>query len=381
MVSTVLKCLTSATRLQRITNEENIIKKLLKNLILGILIICTVVTAIPVTNTQAAIKPYKKEKQLWVDIDKITPEKYIKMVHKYGKKGIKEKVQYYIGFKMNTKTEAKTITKLNNFDKKVMKAKNNKYGISMGASMDSANSDTWRKGNKIEMYTPCNDVVYMEQIIGDALNQKTYSVDGYDKNGHYTRATVYVKDLFPTVASFKKASDSVKLQFVADYMSKHCMFYAGTPKNGYDGFCFEGAASEGKCYGVCLDFRNMYIHCARMICYIDEVHDGKFRKSALNIAFDSSKYDHSVAAIYVRNSYGGFDYFEGNNSNFRTFSYPENIRNYKISLYNMYFTDRDGQSLGIVFGENTTDKAVKNYVCGKKSSEMFNICYDNAVNY
>lgn len=356
-------------------------KKLLKNLVLGILIICTVVTTVPVTNTQAAIKPYMKYKQLWVDIDKTTPEKYIDMVYKYGKKGVKEKVQYYIGFKVKAKTDNQTINKINSFDKKVMKSKNNKYGISMGAEADSANVDTWKKGNKLSMYTCCNDVIYTEQIIGEALKQKTYSVDGYDKNGHYTRATVYVKDLFPTVASFKKASDSVKLQFVADYMSKHCMFYAGTPKNGYDGFSFQGAASEGKCYGVCLDFRIMYMHCARMICYIDEVHDGKFKKTALIIPFDSSKYDHAVAAIYVRNSYGGFDYFEGNNSNFRTFSYPENIRNSELSLYNMYFTDRDGQSLSLVFGANTTDKPVKNYVCGKKSSEMFNICYDIAVNY
>ncbi len=357
-------------------------KKLLKNLVLSVLVACTVITAIPVINTHAEIKPYKKEKQLWIDLDKTTPEKYIDMVHKYGKKGIKEKVHYHLGFKLNSKTQTQTVKKVNNFAKKVMKAKNNKYGISMGAELDSANADSWPKINKLAMYTSCNQVIYMEQIIGEALQQKTYSVDGYDKKGNYTRATVYVKDLFPTVASFKKASDSVKLQFVADYMSKHCMFYAGTPKNGYDGFCFQGAASKGRCYGVCEDFRTMYMHCARMICFIDEVYEEEYKKVAVNKPYDStSKYDHAVVAIYVRNSYGGFDYFEGNNSNFRTFSYPENIRNSKLSLYNMYFTDYTGQSLALVFGKNATDKSVKKYVCGKKSSELFNICYDIAVNY
>lgn len=69
-------------------------KKLLKNLVLGILIICTVITAVPVINTHAEIIPYKKEKQLWLDIDKTSAEKYINLVHKYGKKGIKEKVNY-----------------------------------------------------------------------------------------------------------------------------------------------------------------------------------------------------------------------------------------------------------------------------------------------
>lgn len=360
---------------------KKLLKNLVKKLVLSVLVACTVVTAIPVTNTHAEIKPYKKEKQLWLNIDKTSAEKYINLVHKYGKRGIKEKVNYYLGFKMNTKTDAKTITKLNKFDKKVMKAKNNKYGISMGAGMDGANCDTWIKGNKIPMYTSCNDVVYMEQIIGEALKQKTYSVDGYDKNGHYTRATVYVKDLFPTVASFRKASDSVKLQFVADYMGTHCMFYAGTPKNGYDGFCFEGAASKGKCYGVCDDFKIMYMHCARMICYIDDVYEEVFKKTAAVLPCEFGKFNHAVIAIYVRNSYGGFDYFEGNNNTFRTFSYPENIRNSKLSLYNMYFNDRNGVNLNLVFKKDATDKDVRNYVEGKKSSEMFNICYDIAVNY
>ena len=159
------------------------------------------------------------------------------------------------------------------------------------------------------------------------------------------------------------------------------MFYAGTPKNGYDGFCFQGAASKGRCYGVCLDFRIMYMHCARMICFIDEVYEEEYKKTASIYPFDSQKFHHAVTAIYVRNSYGGFDYFEGNNSNFRTFSYPENIRNSKLSLYNMYFTSREGQSLDSVFGANATDKTLKKYVCGKKSSELFNICYDIAVNY
>ena len=360
---------------------KKLLKNLVKKLVLSVLVACTVVTAIPVTNTQAAIKPYKKEKQLWLNIDKTTPEKYINLVHKYGKKGIKEKVNYYLGFKMDTKTDAKTTTKLNKFDKKVMKAKNNKYGISMGASMDAANSDTEIKGNKIPMYTSCNEVIYIEQIIGEALKQKTYCVDGYDKNGHYTRATVYVKDLFPTVASFRTASDSVKLQFVADYMGTHCMFYAGTPKNGYDGFSFQGAASKGRCYGVCDDFKIMYMHCARMICYIDEVYEEGFKKTASIMPCEFGKFNHAVAAIYVRNSYGGFDYFEGNNNTFRTFSYPENIRNSKLSLYNMYFNDRNGTDLSCVFKKNATDKDVRNYVEGKKSSEMFNICYDIAVNY
>ena len=95
---------------QRKTNifkEKEVInmKNLVKKLVLSVLVACTVITAIPVTNAQAAIKPYKKYKQLWIDLDKTTHEKYIDMVHKYSKKGIKEKVQYFIGFKVKGKTQ------------------------------------------------------------------------------------------------------------------------------------------------------------------------------------------------------------------------------------------------------------------------------------
>ena len=159
------------------------------------------------------------------------------------------------------------------------------------------------------------------------------------------------------------------------------MFYAGTPKNGYDGFCFQGAASKGRCYGVCNDFKIMYMHCTRMICYVDECYEYGFKKSAAIIPCEFGKFNHAVAALYVRNSYGGFDYFEGNNSTFRTFSYPSNICSSRLSLYNMYFNDRNGTDLSFVFKKNSTDKDVKNYVNGKHSSEMFNICYEIAKNY
>lgn len=378
-------------------------KKVLKNLVLGILIICTVITVVPIINTQAAIKPYTKEKQLWVDIDKITPEKYIKMVHKYGKKGIKEKTHYFLGFKMNTKTKKETIAKLNKFQRKVMKAKNNKYSISMGAGMDNANSDTWEKGNKISMYTSCNDVVYMEQIIGDALKQRTYSVMGYDRKGRYVTATVYVKDLFPTINDFKKASDSVKLQFMADYMGKHCMFYAGTPKNGYDSFCFEGVASEGKCYGVCSDFAIMYAECTRMLCNTGIFMDSKLGDISYCGADVGTFYsfNHSVAACYARNSYGTNDVFEGNNAIFRTFSYPEKLQpksgttGKNISMIYMYYHAGDYDLLfnldWIVNSKTKKDiKRLNNgntyndgkkYYNSKHNSELFNICYDIAINY
>ena len=136
-------------------------KNLVKKLVLSVLVACTVITAIPVTNAHAEIKPYMKYKQLWIDLDKTTPEKYIDMVHKYGKKGIKEKVQYYLGFKVKAKTDKQVIKKVNNFDKRVMKAKYNKYGISMGASLDEAKKKKREKGKKTSMNTTQNKVIYM----------------------------------------------------------------------------------------------------------------------------------------------------------------------------------------------------------------------------
>lgn len=373
-------------------------KKLLKNLVLGILIICTVITAVPVINTQAEIKPYTKIKQLWFDIDKITPEKYIDMVYKYGKKGIKERTHYYLGLKMNTKTDDETINKFYKFTKKIVKAKNNKYGISMGIELDHITDFvSWEKGNKIGMATSCNDIIYMEQVIKEALKQKTYSVDGYDKNGHYTRATVYVKDLFPTINDFKKASESVKLQFIASYMGTHCMFYSGTTKNRYWSFSFEGAASKGKCAGVCIDFAIMYAECTRMLCNTGMFMDSKLGDidycGAEVGTFNS--FDHSVAACYARNSYGTTDAFEGNNADFRTFSYPEKLQPISIDGKNisLIYMNTHDPSLNLDWIVNSkTKKDIKRYnkgdaykdgkkyYNGKHNSELFNICYDLCLN-
>lgn len=350
-------------------------KNLLKKLVLGILVATTIITAVPVQNVKAEVKPYKKHKQLWVDMDKTTPEKYVSMLYKYGKKGIKEKTHYYIGLKYKAKTYKQAIKKQNAFAKKCMKVKQNKYGLSFGIMYDTANADCTNYGKtyKAEMYDSANDCIYMEQIVDKALAQEYITVEGWDKNGNWTRKTALTKDVFPTVASFKKASDSVKLQVVATYMSNHCMFYEGTPKDGYNGFCFQGAA-KGKCYGVCYDFRVMYMHATRTICYDDECRDlnDSATKYARNYPIDFDNLNHALMIAIVRNSKGGFDMFEGNDNCFLPLTYSTKQYNWEGFFANAHKKYPEVWSFE-GFYDDYSGKCVTKYLKEKHNSELFNI--------
>lgn len=374
-------------------------KKLLKNLVLGILIICTVITAVPVTNTSAKeIKGYKKHKTVTKVIDinkKNAAEEYVNLVHKYGEKGIKEKVYYDIRFKCNEKKWDKLEDKLlKDFQYKVMRAKNNKYGLSMGLLY----SDNIKYKNNFyyfQSYAPANDVVYFEQIIEKALNSKVYRIDGYDYEGQYDTAKAFVKDIFPNADSFKNASESVKLQFIASYMGKNCMHHGWSWPSGkrykdyFWFFSFQGAASGYICKGVCADFADMYVIITRMLCNTGYEDSIKKNYCGAEYADFGPPYNHAVAACYARNSSGKIDIFEGNNDTFRLFSYPASlqfksaINNANISLFYMYFHSKRGDNppclIWMVKGK--TDKDVKKYYNGKNNSELFNICYNIMKNY
>lgn len=363
-------------------------KKLLKNLVLGILIICTVITAVPVTNTSAKeIKGYTKHKTVTKVIDinkKNAAEEYVNLIHKYGKKGIKEKVYYDIRFKCNEKKWDKLEEKLlKDFQYKVMRAKNNKYGLSMGLLYSE---DIKYKDNitYFQSYASANDVVYFEQIIEKALNQETYSVGGYARDGLQVAPTVYVKDIFPNTDSFKNASESVKLQFIASYMGNHCMIHSWSWPSGkqykdyFWDFSWQGAASKYMCRGVCSDFADMYIIITRMLC--NTGYEDSIKKNYCGAEFaDFASFDHAVAACYARNSSGKIDIFEGNNDNFKTLNYASS----NVSLYNMYFHSKRGDYppylIWMVNGK--TKKDVKKYFKKTHNSELFNICYNIMINY
>lgn len=362
-------------------------KKLLKNLVLGILIICTVITAVPVTNTSAKeIKGYEKHKTVTKVIDinkKNAAEEYVNLVHKYGKKGIKEKVYYDIRFKCNEKKWDKLGEKLlKDFQYKVMRAKNNKYGLSMGLLYSE---DIKYKDNTtyFQSYAPANDVVYFEQIIEKALNQKTYSVDGYAEDGLQVDATVNVKDIFPNTDSFKNASESVKLQFIASYMGQNCMVHSMTSaskryKDYFWFFSFQGAASDYICKGVCADFAEMYVIITTMLC--NTGYEDSIKKNYCGAQYCSvNKVNHEVAACYARNSSGKIDIFEGNNNSFTALNSIGGNRR----LYEMYFNASNSDTVPdlIWMVNGKTNKDVKKYFKKTHNSELFNICYPIMMSY
>lgn len=371
----------------------NGMKNLLKKLVLSVLVACTVITAIPVTNVQAAdVKPYMKQKFIKTyDVTKTSAETFIKDVHKYGKLGIKSKVHLCFKLKAKGKSYDDAVKKIDKFARKVENSKSNTYGIPMGTEYDEANYEyaKWDKKSKT-LTIPCyinsfNEIIYTEQMIANALKQKTFDIWGYDKNKNYTQITVYTKDIFPNKAAFKKASDSVKIQFVNSYLGKYAM--QTSHHDGYSfGFSYE-YVSKNKTSGDCVQFRIMYMNVARMIVHLEEGISsvtGKQDNSKLNVCYplDFDHANHSMMTCWIKNSYGTYDLFEGNNKDFRTLSYNRKYTD-EISYMNLYYKNKTLKGEGAMTAHTFQDsfKKLEKYMNGKKNSELFNICYEILQSY
>ena len=144
------------------------------------------------------------------------------------------------------------------------------------------------------MANTANDLYYLNCITRDALNTKYI-----DSNGN----SLTTKAIFPDSKSFKKASESVKVQTICSYMGLHCMW--GTS----DKIAFTWKrAYEGKCQGLCGDFLDMYIRAIRLIAY-----DYKYQIEV------NTKVNHGLVIVKVKNSDDSYDYFQGNNSGFNPY--------------------------------------------------------------
>ena len=79
--------------------------------------------------TKVSVQAAMKEVQ--IDIDKTSAEDFVKKVISYGKKGIKEGNTYDIQLNMKVNSYDEGLKKCLEFEKKVMKAKSNRYGLAM----------------------------------------------------------------------------------------------------------------------------------------------------------------------------------------------------------------------------------------------------------
>ena len=242
-----------------------------------------------------------KTKNLTYNINKVTADEFCKDVYAKGVTAHfleKDKNKYKITITVKAKSEKDGVKKVETFAKKVMKADSNKYGLSYGVSLkDDYNCYSYNKKNKVltvKLANTANDLYYLNCITRDALNTKYIESSG---NSLTTKA------IFPDSKSFKKASESVKVQTICSYMGLHCMW--GTS----DKIAFTWKrAYEGKCQGLCGDFLDMYIRAIRLIAY-----DYNYQIEV------NTKVNHGLVIVKVKNSDDSYDYFQGNNSGFNPY--------------------------------------------------------------
>ena len=243
-----------------------------------------------------------KTKVMNFNIDKVSANDFVTEVQTQGKIAHfseKDKKQYKITLTVKAKSEKDGVKKVETFAKKVMKAESNKYGLSYGVSLKDG-YNWYRYNNKkkvltVKLANTANDLYYLNCITRDALNTKYI-----ESNGN----SLTTKAIFPDSKSFKKASESVKVQTICSYMGLHCMYGI----SGKIAFTWK-RAYEGKCQGMCGEFLDMYIRAIRLIAY-----DYKYQ-----IEVNTNGVNHGLVIVKVKNSDGSYDYFQGNNSGFNPY--------------------------------------------------------------
>ena len=242
-----------------------------------------------------------KTKVMNFNIDKVSANDFVTEVQTQGKIAHfseKDKNKYKITITVKAKSEKDGVKKVESFAKKVMKAESNKYGLSYGVKPDEYTHEKYDAKKKIytvNLANTANDLYYLNCITRDALNTKYIKSNG---NSLTTKA------IFPDSKSFKKASESVKVQTICSYMGLHCMYGI----SGKIAFTWK-RAYEGKCQGMCGEFLDMYIRAIRLIAY-----DYNYQ-----IEVNTNGVNHGLVIVKVKNSDGSYDYFQGNNSGFNPY--------------------------------------------------------------
>lgn len=258
----------------------------------------------------------KKQKDIYVNIDKISANDFVKKVYKYGKKGIKEKVIYTMLLSTNERKWGKVVSdkalkkyekKVKAFTKKVMKASANKYGISMGL----------RYGSCV-----ANEVIYCEKLFDAILQDKitknvgtAYASYEIENSDIIQYINIKYSDLFKNAADVKKLSDSAKLHLFCGAFSGDTTRLHYTQKYSCS-YSFE-LLWKKTIKGACSDFTRMWCYFAEYIC--DEV-----------VASNVTCSNHVYALIGVKNAKGNWEYFKGNTELFGPWSQTKLGRGYSF---------------------------------------------------
>lgn len=283
----------------------------------------------------AEAKPKTETITKTYDIDKVSANDFVKKVQKDGVIGAKVYQDKKI-YKIKLTTKAKSVSdgekKIKAFAKKVKTAKTNTYGFSYGVKPDEYNSCRYDRKKKIyieNMYLTSNDIYYLNELTRKAIKEQPIIESAYpfpvqDEDTGKSVLTwkptyVYMSDLFPDTATFKKCSDSVKYEFVAGYI---CGLMTGGDhkKIQWKDIYYD------KEVGACQELAWMEEEIVRAIASdYDYLFEGNHR---LN---------HAIELLKVKRSDGTYDYFTSSNGGVSMYYIPRTEDEEFESEYEAFF--------------------------------------------
>ena len=267
------------------------------------------------------------------DIDKVSVDKILAEINTNGKVGVmfsKDKNIFKIKLTTKAKSEKEGIKKMKAFASKVKKSKNNKYGFSYGVKPDDFNYTHYDKKKKVYsnvLHMTANDIYYLNEIAKKELSEqfvvfyapdKWIGDDGTPEPG-YQEKWLYMSEIFPDAASFKKCSDSVKFEMITKYINSIELYTDEDKRTSFKWKYLYQKKAFGKCHELaCME--------EEIVRAIASDYDYKYEVN-WHYNWLGSK-GHALALVKVKRSEGTYDYFQINNASGSAFeTLPDKYKN------------------------------------------------------
>ena len=262
--------------------------------------------------TKNGNKKYIVEKTY--DMDKYTPDTMVKLLLDDAKtQDVFGKV-IFPKFKIKASSKSDANKKIDAYLKKMKKASENKYGLGFGLGRKNEianNTVKYNKTKKEAIYQVCEYTTYemyaMTKLFDEALRESYLEV--YYMSKDYTIGDKYfyrqkTRSVFKDANAVKKASDSVKLEFLASYMRGSCRINWGRGSTFYDRSL--KAVINKEAYGDCDELADLWDIMANLISVeIESSHYVCWR--------ETDDCSHEALLLRAKNKDGKWDYFTSNN--------------------------------------------------------------------
>lgn len=289
--------------------------KMIKKILLTLVLVVGTLVLVP---TSAEAKTITKT----YDIDKVSVDKILAEINTNGKVGVmfsKDKNIFKIKLTTKAKSEKEGIKKMKDFASKVKKSKNNKYGFSYGVKPDDFNYTHYDKKKKVYsnvLHMTANDIYYLNEIAKKALSEQSVVVAAPDKwigddgtpEPGWQEKWLYMSEIFPDAASFKKCSDSVKYEMISKYINSISQNLYTDEKAKRTSFKWKYLYQK-KAFGACHELALMEEEIVRAIA------SDYGYKYEVNWHYNwLGAKGHALALVKVKRSDGTYDYFQLNNA-------------------------------------------------------------------